>query len=294
MVFVHGLNGDRIETWRPKRASHTTDAWPWWLAEAAPLLGVWTYGYEAAPSTWIGRTMPLSDRASNFITWLEATGLGERPLIFVAHSLGGLLVKQALELGATHRKAFTKQVKLVIFLATPHFGSDLANIFLKLGFVAIGATQSVRELTAHNPDLDRINTWYRNQAPVLGIDTNVFYETQPIMGRIVVDKISSNPGIRDVLPAAVTADHLSIARPASTAEIVYLSTYAAIQRIFVKSIAPRKLPQADNLVVPTSELVGLLAIAEEMKANVALGNIVNFKYYVDKINEMEQNREQSS
>jgi len=284
---VHGLNGHPFETWTSRKLTDRNDAWPWWLACDAPKLGIWSYGYESAPSQWTGKTMPLLDRASNLIEWLEATRIGRRPLVFIAHSLGGLIVKQALELGNTYDKAFTKYTQGVVFLATPHAGSDLAALFSKLGFIG-RATQSINDLAAHNPELDRIGNWYREQAPLLGIVTKVYYETQPTNSAIVVDKTSSNPGIRGVLPTAVLADHISIARPSSKTDIVYLGTYQFIQDLMVRITEPSGLPGTENLLNHPSELVAILALAEKMKAEIAVGKTDNLKHYAEIIELLER------
>ncbi len=236
--------------------------------------------------------MPLLDRASNFIEWLEATRVGRQPLVFIAHSLGGLVVKQAMELGNTYGKAFAKHTKGIIFLATPHAGSDLANVFLKLGFIG-RVTQSINDLTAHNPELDRIGNWYREQAPLLGIVTKVYYETQPLSTGIVVDKTSSNPGIQGTLPTAVLADHLSIARPSSKTDLVYLGTYRFIQDLMVRLAEPSGLPGTENLLNHHSEVIAILALAERMKAEIAVGKTDNLKHYAEIIELLERRAKES-
>lgn len=60
-------------------------------------LAVYSLAYEAAASDWLGTSMPLQDRAVNiFETLLTEPGLRTGPIVFVCHSLGGLLVKKLL------------------------------------------------------------------------------------------------------------------------------------------------------------------------------------------------------
>jgi hypothetical protein len=94
VVFVHGLNGDPFNTWNAGLPG--TPSWPNWLAEDLKHVEVWTTEYDAAALEWQGHAMRLPLRARNFLSLLAAEGLEGRRLIFVTHSLGGLVVKQAL------------------------------------------------------------------------------------------------------------------------------------------------------------------------------------------------------
>lgn len=87
VIFVHGLGGHPRSTWHPKGISDFF--WPIWLAQDLGDVGVWSFGYAASPSEWLGRSMPIEDRAVSAVDCLETAGFGDRPLVFVTHSLGG-------------------------------------------------------------------------------------------------------------------------------------------------------------------------------------------------------------
>ena len=64
----------------------------------------------------------MVDRAGNLLERFNVDGIGSRPVIFVTHSLGGLVVKQLLRhsdtYGAEQWKRVSEQTRGVVFLAT--------------------------------------------------------------------------------------------------------------------------------------------------------------------------------
>jgi tetratricopeptide (TPR) repeat protein len=160
--------------------------------------------------------MPLPERAGQVLDLMAKKGLGERPLLFVCHSLGGLLLKHILRISndTTVDPAMQRvagNTRAVLFLATPHFGADLATRLEAFRSV-FGTTVSVEELRAHDADLIALYNWYRRHAEPLGIETRTYYEKYELRGVLIVNEGSAQCGIG---PDAVALDddHLSIAKP---------------------------------------------------------------------------------
>ncbi|KAI9796800.1 MAG: hypothetical protein M1825_006502 [Sarcosagium campestre] len=139
IVFVHGLNGHPKNTWTKNDV--------FWPAQLLPKTlnrveaRVLTYGYNADVYAFGGNSATgdyIHEHAQTLVTTLDAERYNEdasqRPIIFVAHSLGGILVKRALELSAAITNINTQNLRSIytstygiIFLGTPHNGADPAK-----------------------------------------------------------------------------------------------------------------------------------------------------------------------
>ena len=198
-------------------------------------MGVWSLEYSASPVTWKGSTMPLTDRALNVLATLDASGIGARPIIFVAHSFGGLLVKQMLrsarDLGEPKWEAIQQQTKGIVFLSTPHSGSGLATWVRSFGAL-LGTSVTIKELEANEPHLRDLNLWYRSNAAKLDIATEVYFEKQKTAGIRIVDETTSDPGIAGVIPVPMDANHWTIAKPDSRVSVMYTRTRRFVSNAF--------------------------------------------------------------
>ena len=220
VVFIHGLDGDAIKTWSRKE---TESSWPSWLAEEFADVAVWAVGYDAWSSGWRGQAMPMQDRAVNLMAALQNHGIGERPLCFVTHSMGGLLAKEILlhaAEGRTEYASFATAIRGVVFLATPHTGAGLTKAVDALGVLYRG-TPAVEDLARNNAHLRQMNDRYRNWVDEAKVRHLVFFETHHIKGLRVVDEVSANPGLARVTPIGVDANHIDICKPADRESLVY-------------------------------------------------------------------------
>lgn len=137
VVFVHGLGGDAKKTW----TADTGDYWPQWVADDFSYVKVWSLSYPAELGSVVEGASPqpntqaLSEQVGSML-WnkLQAQEGTHQPIIFVCHSLGGLLIKRVL-VNAWQRGAqsqgceFDQQaVKAILFCGTPHKGAGLADL----------------------------------------------------------------------------------------------------------------------------------------------------------------------
>ncbi|KAL8749696.1 MAG: hypothetical protein Q9184_006707 [Pyrenodesmia sp. 2 TL-2023] len=146
IVFVHGLNGDREQTW--------TAAFTLWpqdlLPDDLPHVRVITWGYDAnvlrisAPFSQNSIFGHVNSLLLDIERLRQTQEEQNRPIVFVGHSLGGLVIKGAIirshELLRTEQDpeqgAIYERTAGVVFLGTPHRGSAetqhahvVANIF---------------------------------------------------------------------------------------------------------------------------------------------------------------------
>jgi protein SERAC1 len=242
VVFVHGLNGDAVTTWHPE--GQPERFWPNWIGKDLPEVGIWSASYPASASAWVGGTMSLVDRAVNVLELLHVNDIGtNRPIVFVTHSLGGLLVKQMLrkvtDSNGPECKALMKHAKGIVFLSTPHAGSNLANFFVKYLKFLIPSV-SVKELEAQEPLLRDLNTWYCDKYIDLDIPIKVYCERMKTSGVLVVDETSSNPGIPGVRAVPMDYDHITISRPERTSDL-----YRGIKKFVDGCLRPDSLNYPD-------------------------------------------------
>ncbi|QPF85346.1 hypothetical protein IC762_03150 [Bradyrhizobium genosp. L] len=238
VVFVHGLGGHPYDTWRRSPTGDTF--WPLWLAEDVKGLSVFSFGYISPATNWLGTAMPLLDEAANALrVLLNDTRLHDGPIVFVCHSLGGLIVKQVLRAANEQRSdpqtaEFLARVRQVVFVATPHTGSGKATLLERLGFWTWGS-DSARDLVANKPELRDLNFGYRILARERKDQLRhlSYYEmVNTLFGRIV-EPDSADPGLPDCTPTPIREDHITIAKPRRRDELVYAET-----RNFIAKLAP--------------------------------------------------------
>ena len=219
--------------------------------------------------------MALPERAQSILSLLVGKRLEQTPLIFICHSLGGLVVKQMLRLSTdqhgTHEGKIAENTLGVIFLGTPHVGSNLA-LWADRFRLFFRKTPAIDDLQLDSPWLLDLNAWYRNHAPKHAIQTLVFVENQPTKGVPVVDKFSGDPGIQDVYPIALDADHIEMCKPEKPSYPMYVRVVRFLEDLILvlpsgegplTSLTPHLAVRPPGDALPSEDLAYIRREADE-------------------------------
>ncbi|KAK1730086.1 uncharacterized protein BDZ83DRAFT_567017, partial [Colletotrichum acutatum] len=211
IVFIHGLKGHREKTWTSDKAS---EPWPKALLPSEiPNARILAYGYDAdvAKATEMVSVSRIRDHAATFLKRL--TNFRDRTdsvgrsrffnvlslrvrIIFVCHSLGGLVCQAVRALARAYTREHLKEVleatRGILFLGTPHHGSALAVWAERLGKSVgvlkqtnteiLGVLRPESEVLAEIQDNFHNMTQSQTQEGVGTIQITCFYEELPLPG----------------------------------------------------------------------------------------------------------------
>ena len=201
VVAVHGLQGDAFKTWE---CSNGTLWLRDYLPEEIPSARIMTFGYDStvAFSNSVAR---IEDKALDLLNRLGAQrdeSTDRRPVVFICHSLGGIVVKKALILAHERSsdpgfKDILINTKAIAFLGVPHKGSDSAwwaNFAANaLKGASIGLTTNnalVADLRKDSSALSTISKQFIERGRDLSIYT--FYERLRLKGVLVRTQFDVN------------------------------------------------------------------------------------------------------
>lgn len=232
VIFIHGLGGHYEDTWACGRDRKVF--WPAWLAENNSDVCVWSIEYESKVGYFIDDTMAFKDRAANIAEGLFIKKeLKEGEIIFIGHSMGGLLIKQILRI-AQDMKNFSDEANNLVsritgiaFIGTPHTGSDLSTIGnmlpvrLVMSLIKLSPSAATLYLYRNNPELRELNRWSRDWVRHHKMPTLSLGETK-ITGFLgwIVKPDSSDAGFAEHLKL-VDKDHNSVCKPDDREDLVY-------------------------------------------------------------------------
>lgn len=245
IIFVHGLGGHSRKTW--SKNHDPTLFWPeLWLPFEPEMdaARIFTFGYNANWRDSANTAARISDFAKDLLYEMrfaqdgfgESLDIGSRPIFFVVHSMGGLVVKKLMVLGLhdeTYKDIITS-ISAIIFLSTPHRGTNLAETLNRILAASFQSPKSfVSDLEKNSPVISDLNEQFRHFAPRLSIWS--FYETlATTIGpkkMMVLEKDSSVLGYPTEISRPLNADHHDVCKYSSPSDNNYISVRNAIRSL---------------------------------------------------------------
>jgi len=254
VVFVHGLSlGGPPKTW----VNADGVEWPAaWLGPRLREANVWSFEYPNDASQWLSASanMTVSARGRDFANTLVRNKIGEQPFVIVAHSMGGLVAKAALNDDGKLAGKLAGNLAGIVFLATPHRGSDVADFVSRYFRNGLRTSISVEQLqTANEDEFERLNETFKGlnrrilslaEAHPLSFDWPILTWLWDIVGtyvmrnspNVVVTEASSRiQSDNDQDPVfesfqSVDKNHFSITQPRDEQDAVYENILTFVQR----------------------------------------------------------------
>ncbi|KAH9905022.1 Alpha/Beta hydrolase protein [Xylariomycetidae sp. FL2044] len=263
IVFVHGLGGTSRWTWTKDR-----DPKLFWPLTFLPLepgfssIRVSTFGYNASFQKPGNITTSILDFAKDLLfnlknarnQNLDDLEMGKAPLIFVAHSMGGLIVKEAYLQGVydPEYESIVKAVSAIVFIATPHRGTNLAQTLNRIldATMVSNPKHYVADLARNSIALEKLNEQFRHVAPRLDIVS--FYETLPTsIGMkyarlMVLEKLTSILGYPGEVSKELYADHHSACKYEGREDPNYIAVRNILKSLLEKVVSNSEITLKDS------------------------------------------------
>ncbi|XP_063892688.1 protein SERAC1-like [Helicoverpa armigera] len=227
-----------------------TVCWPKdWLPKDVNNLRILGVNYWSSLSEWLERcplqTADIATRASEMVPALIDARVGDKntPVVWLAHSMGGLIVKQALVEASQSDQQTLKKIadntKAVLFFSTPHKGSSVATM-PRAAAAVLWPSNDVRQLQQDSPVLLNLHKAFIEFADAYGWETISFAETMPTLVTAFkvpvhfVESFSADLGRGQFYQLPL--DHLSICKPATRQSILYTTVLDVLQRVSIKQV----------------------------------------------------------
>ncbi|PMD13242.1 hypothetical protein NA56DRAFT_694968 [Hyaloscypha hepaticicola] len=225
LLAVHGIKGHPYDTWTHPNGEKWLENY---LPKDLPNTRIMTFGYNAQVFTSSkGHITDFAEQLlQHFTSIRRSTQSLDRPIIFLCHSLGGLVVKKALLLAQEIHDAagIRTSTRAVAFMGTPHRGSQLAS-YADIAVKCMKAAgvkaniANIHQLKLDSDNLEELALQFGSLLQTEQIKVLTFYELKPIklagLAEVVVvptwsAKLGLGPPLESIIP--VDADHRQIAQ----------------------------------------------------------------------------------
>jgi pimeloyl-ACP methyl ester carboxylesterase len=225
IVFIHGVFGDGTSTWT-NPATHAY--FPALIRDDKTFDGVdiWVHEFDTPK---LRRTYTIDELADHLRKYLNNDNViaNHRQVIFVCHSLGGLVARAYL----LKYRLPVNQVPMIYFFSTPTTGADVATL---ASFISANPQLTdMRKMTTDSPGT--IGTWQSQWVASEYSHATLSYcgyETLPIHGVQIVQRESAT-NLCNTRYDPIRRDHIAIVKPAdNTSDESYVAFRGAYRETF--------------------------------------------------------------
>ncbi|KAJ3847439.1 Alpha/Beta hydrolase protein, partial [Lentinula lateritia] len=248
-VALHGLNGHAFRSWE-YYDSKTRERFMWLrdcLPEQIPAARVIAYGYNANvySDVSMGRMRTFAETFLERLRYIRERNPA-RPLIIIAHSMGGLIIKQALIIA--HNRAdkrydsIINSVSGIVFLGTPHQGGNgvdtarfVAN-FVRAFNIDV-RVDLIKSLDPRSMVLFDLTDDFRQLVSSKGIEIASLFETKKTKIGIFSQERSATLGVIRERKTAINTNHSNLCKFRNSTDSSLISTLQALKE-FCKDVVP--------------------------------------------------------
>ncbi|KAI0883239.1 uncharacterized protein GGS22DRAFT_168217 [Annulohypoxylon maeteangense] len=247
IVFVPGLGANPEDSWKSESTGFnwTTDG----LVRDFPRARILLYMYESAWTGSLKVKQFMSNIAMTLLNGLKSKRedrIQRRPIVFIGHSMGGLVIAKAITIADSRRDKFPvmfEAIAAAIFFGTPFNGAAAASAAAMYAYYAekIGAASSSKLLDLMKPGDEGLRELKHEFMRLVGklnpkIELLCFYEEQPTD----FSKMAGLPSLFGLSKLAIPKSYADfVTRDSATLPGVEEQGLAANHRDLVKFDGPK-------------------------------------------------------
>ena len=242
VVAIHGLYEGRLDTWTDSQTKCL------WLRDLFPHdelnARVLAYGYGTesmldSDGTADGILPYATTLIAELCAFRELSNTTERPIVFICHGFGGILLKRALVFSSTsqggqvqHRRSIYVSTHAILFMGTPHNGMSKDAIMGLSKHKIRGPSQFLLSMLRSSEVLKDITDLFSPMMKHFMI--SYFWEqldskTRWFKGHIV-DEDSAAPAWHNVDRCGIMANHSEMVKFRNRQDRGYAVVFAALRR----------------------------------------------------------------
>lgn len=219
IIFIHGLDGNYIDTWTYKNNNGKPDVYWLDLLQKDPQFKNFDLATLSYPTSKNEKVLTSYDIGCILNQSLVLNDIFNtyKEIHFVAHSLGGIIVQYIVLIN--ENKDYISKIKSVTLLSTPSYGSSIANLADLLGV----ANEQVKDLIEIDQN-DKLKILRDGMDRFMEkVDYREYpkfyfsYESNDLIGMKDINHFDR----RDKQPFIMPFSHTAISKPASKEHTVY-------------------------------------------------------------------------